>query len=147
MKRNRIMFWMGLIIVVLLIQGRGYYVRNLKVDDEFLDVTVEKVMILEEKRENNLPHTKKDDENFWIDLNSGHMADKSNLEIEISSRVYGMSKRLNEYYDAKLRKNNQEADEALALYFKYLSELETIFKDFRGKRIQVDILWENGIYK
>ena len=41
----------------MVIQVRGYYVRNLKVDKEFLEVIVEKVIYLENKRINNIRHT------------------------------------------------------------------------------------------
>lgn len=144
-KRNTI--WLILIIIFILVQVRGYYIRNLKVDDEFLEVIADKIVMLEEKRNSNRIHTLNDEYRVDKELNTGHMASKSNIEISISAKVQSLSSYLRKYYDALFIPDTQKAAETLEKYFKKLSELEELLSDFKGKRPEVDILWEKGIFK
>lgn len=145
MKSKKRRLWIILLIVFIVIQWRGYYVRNLKVDDEFLEVIVEKVLMLEDKRKNRIIHTP--EEEFQIDkeLNTGHMGKKSNLEMDIAVRVQVLSGNLREYSDGQYI-NNENSSEALTKYFENLSLLEKLLEEFRNKRTEVNVLWEKGIF-
>ncbi len=145
MKSKKRRLWIILLIVFIVIQWRGYYVRNLKVDDEFLEVIVEKVLMLEDKRINRIIHTP--EEEFQIDkeLNTGHMGKNSKLEMDIAVRVQVLSGNLREYSDEQYI-NNENSSEALTEYFENLSLLEKLLEEFRNKRTEVNVLWEKGIF-
>ena len=146
MKSKKRRLWIILLIVFIVIQWRGYYVRNLKVDDEFLEVIVEKVVMLEDKRKNSIIHTPEDEFQIDKELNTGYMAKKSNLEMDIAVRVQVMSSNLREYFEGQLNNNNENSSEALSKYFENLSLLEKILEEFRNKRTEVNVLWEKGIF-
>ncbi|SNS56469.1 hypothetical protein SAMN05446037_101322 [Anaerovirgula multivorans] len=139
--------WLIVIGFIILLQYRGYYIRNLKVDDPFLDVIVEKVLLLEEKRVENLPHTWEDRSQLHGELNTGHMAKNSNLEIEIAAPVQGMSSSLYEYYEAYVAGDYEKAEKFLQKYVNSLNRLQNVLIKLRQQRQQIEILWEKGIFQ
>ncbi len=146
MKNNRSIIWIVIVVLFVLLQYRGYYIRNLRVSDEYLELIVEKMVLLEDKRINNKIHSPKSDLQLDDEVNFGEAA-KSRIGMELSIKVRVMSTCLREYYDALFIPDTQKAAEALEKYFKKLSELEELLSDFKGKRPEVDILWEKGIFK
>lgn len=146
MKKKR-KTWIVVLTIFILLQTRGYYVRNLKVDREFLEVIVEKVIYLEDKRINNIRHTWPDVYKIDHELIKGHMASKSNLEMDISVNTRVMSEALCKYYDEKSSNNNIEAEEYMNKYLKRISELQTLLEKQRKRHPIVEKLWERGIFK
>lgn len=143
MKRRT---WIILLTVLMLLQVRGYYIRNLKVDDEFLEYIVEKTIYLENKRLNDIEHTVLDDFDTQDELMTGDMKNKSMLESDMSISVKYMSRQLMEYYRAVGSEDEEIASEHMEIYMEELSRLEALLGGLR-KHVGVEELWEKGIFK
>lgn len=139
--------WIFLIIFFIIIQYRGYYIRNLKVDNEFIITIVEKVCLLEKKKNNNIQHTLIDVDNLHRDLNKGHMANSSNLEYDIKVQVGRMSSDLGNYYNSLDNGDKKLPKEHMDKYMENLQILEELLEPLKEKKDDLNILWEKGIFE
>lgn len=145
MKNKRLV--LVIIIGFVIIQARGYYYRNLKVDDSFLTTIAQSIIDLETIRVQNIDYTYDNYVDMHGVLNRDEMAKKSNTEIEIAFGVQGMSEYLYEYNKAMSKDMSIVAKDYIVKYQGELNQLEIILEPYREKNSAIDALWTNGVFK
>jgi len=146
MKNNRKTIFTVLIVILVIQNIRGYYIRNMKVDSEFLDGVSDTIMLLEDKRVKQIYHSYKEDKDIQIFLNNGDMGRNSEKEMKIKVKAMSLSTFLYEYNEAVENSNHEEADIKLNSYFDRLSSLKALLLEFKTKNLKVNELWEKGVF-